>query len=319
MASIPFDSPYDSRLGKYYVQLKIGKYERPAPFTRATFNYEQILILPLPIQLRDNTSVGFSDKDLEAVGDVYNGASGGIEAAALRYSGDIIKGTIGGIAGSIGGMAQGYFASKPMLTGSLRGAFNALVQPDQITSAVQQDLGKAPNPNPSVMFTGPELREFGYSWTIYPKNKKDSEKLQKTIAILKRSALPENLSLNEAAVLKYPKMVLINYFPWDSDGIGNWGWSDNSIIKHKKCVMKSVNINYAPAGSPGFFHETNGPVAVNIDIMFKEIEYMLSNDWGGSEATVAFGDLSQEATNVRENNRKLPTPIPGATPGVFPF
>jgi len=228
---------------------------------------------------------------LESVGDVFNGAGayGGIEAAALRYSGDIAKSTIGEL-GAIAGMANIYFGSKGAITGALKSTFNKLVQPDQITSAVQQDLGKAPNPNPSVMFTGPELREFAYSWTIYPKNKKDSEKLQEAIAILKKSALPENSYQNEAAVLKYPKMIQINYFPWDSNGDENsWGWSDNSIIKHKKCVIKNVNVNYAPAGAPGFFHETNGPVAVNIDITFKEIEYMLSNDWGGIKANESFG------------------------------
>ena len=104
-------------------------------------------------------------------------------------------------------------------------------------------------------------------------------------------------------------MVQINYFPWDSGGEGNWGWSKNSIIKHKKCVMTRVNVSYTPGGSPGFFHETNGPVAATISISFQEIEYMLSKDWEGGSG-FGFDDLLKLITTAIVDIAALPITAP---------
>ncbi|NDB85177.1 MAG: hypothetical protein EB127_21120 [Alphaproteobacteria bacterium] len=271
----------DGYIGKYHTRLIMGPYKRPTPFASSKFEIQKIIYLPLPTDLRDNTSVGYTDMNLESVGDVFNGDVGGTEAAALRYSGDVAAAT-GGIISEIAGMAANRFLGNNVGTalGRTVKGVGKVARPEQITSAIQQSLGEAPNPNPSVMFTGPELRNFSHSWTLYPKTMTETAHVKRIIEVLKQSALPENKLSGGASVLKYPNMVQINFFPWDDGSKGNpWYWSENSIIKYKKAVMKNVNVNYSPGGAPGFFHETNGPVAINISIEFMEIEYLLSGDW----------------------------------------
>jgi hypothetical protein len=144
------------------------------------------------------------------------------------------------------------------------------------------------------MFTGPILREFSYSWTLLPKNAKESQNIQKAIRQLKVAALPANQVSGSAAVLKYPNIAQLNFYPWD--GMGGtkteWGWGDKSIIRIKKCVMSSVNANYTPANAPAFYEGTKAPVATQLSIAFKEIEYMLAGDYGGSTG----GDLGSIGT-----------------------
>jgi hypothetical protein len=58
------------------------------------------------------------------------------------------------------------------------------------------------------------------------------------------------------------------------------------IIKIKKCVVKSFNVNYTPVNVPAFFDGNPSaphPVAITCTIHLKELEYMLSNDWGGKD------------------------------------
>jgi hypothetical protein len=276
-----FNVKSDGYLGKYYTRLIMGPYERPTPFSSSTFKIKKIIYLPLPTDLKDITSVGYTDVNLESVGDVFNRDAGGMQAAAMRYSGDVAIAT-GGLIGEIAGMAANRYLGPVVgaAAGTTLAKVGKVARPEQITSAIQQSMGEAPNPNQSVMFTGPELRNFSHSWTFYPKNMSETGQVKRIIEVLKQSALPENKLSGGASVLKYPNMVQINFFPWDDGSKDNpWNWSENSIIKYKKAVMKSVNVNYSPAGAPGFFHETNGPVAINISIEFMEIEYMLSGDW----------------------------------------
>lgn len=277
----PGDNSY---LGKYYTRLRIGKYQRPKPFGKSVFNPSIVVFLPIPNELRDDTSVGYTNVNLETVGDlINNGLTGAGGAAVLRLGGQGLA-AAGGEAAKVLGAAAGAAlksnAAESMITSAIQGAGSALFNAEQISSALQQQVGLAPNPNPSVQFQGPILRDFSYTWAFYPKTKEESQDIQKLIKILKRSALPRNSIQQSAAVLDYPDMCQINFYPWDSNGSGPWGWSDNSIIKYKKCVMQNVNVNYNPFGTPAFFEGTNLPVSYQLTISFKEIEYMLSDDWG---------------------------------------
>ena len=262
---------------KYYTQLTIGKYKRPKPFDPTRFEKSIILILPLPTDLRDDTSVSYSAPNLETIGDLANlNFASGLGSAALRYSGNMINNFGAAAAGTAFGAVGENIASS-------------VLNPDQITSAVQQSLGVAPNPNPSVAFQGPVLRDFTYSWAFYPKSRDESFKIQRMIKILKRSALPRNTIDNSAAILDYPDMVQVNFFPWDAalptddrslTYKNQWGWTEKSIIKYKKCFMQTVNVNYNAFGTPAFFEDSTLPATYQITINFREAEYMLSEDWG---------------------------------------
>lgn len=265
---------------KYYIKLSVGEYRRPTPFETEPFKAEAYVLLPLPLELRDETAVSYTNENLQLSGDIINGNVGsGIASQALRRSGELIS---KGLSGTIGGLIN----MVPGASGLAEGVGNEIQEalpPSQVASALSQSLGMAPNPNPSVAFQGPVLREMNLSWTLTPTSKEDSRRIRNTVNYLKRSALPVNSVSKSGAILDYPKLVQINFYPWDRDGGGAHGWSNKSIIKMKKCFMSSVNVNYTPSNTPAFFHDTNEPVAVQLSISLKEIEYFLASDYGGSE------------------------------------
>jgi hypothetical protein len=277
-----------SFLGKYYTRLLIGPYQRPKPFDQTRFKPKYSVFLPLPTDLRDLTRVDYNTPNLETVGDFVNGADGATRAAVLRTSGDIISGTGQLGARVLGGAAEAAPGAAGKILGAVTGAatnyINQLFQADQMTSAIQQSAGIAPNPNPSVAFQGPVLREVSYRWGFFPKNREESLAIQRLIKVLKQSALPSSALADSAAILQYPDICQINFYPWDKTGDpSRWGWSEDSILRYKKMVMTNVNVSYNAFGVPSFFEGTNLPTSYELSIDFKEIEYMLRDDWADAD------------------------------------
>ena len=71
------------------------------------------------------------------------------------------------------------------------------------------------------------------------------------------------------ASLQYPPMVEIKLMPWG-----------NNLIRFKKCLIKSVSVNYSPSGLPSFFQGTREPTMIQLEIQLLETEIQTANDYG---------------------------------------
>ena len=277
--------------GKYYCTLSFAKYQRPVPFKVATYEVTLVVSMPLPNELKDDVGADYSTQSLESVGDILNGDIGGIAALGLRKAGALTAAAVGAGAEAVSG------------SGAVGDAAADLVDPEKVTSAVQASLGLAPNPNQTVMFTGPHLRSFSFSWSFYPRSAQESQNIQNMIKSIRGRILPQASTGTGTAVLGYPDTVQINFYPWDkgSNPTQN-GWSDNSIIKLKRAVVSDMAVNYVPMGAAAFFEGTNLPVGIQVGVTLMEIEYMLSSDYGVEGAKnlieVAGTALGQAASYV---------------------
>ncbi len=255
-----------------YMRLQFGAYSRPNPFQPAEIKPEFVAFLPLPTEMGDMMTIDYSSSELDTVGDIANvlgsgtGAGTSAIAALMRDSDKIID---------AGGKALGDtgIAGLGLVGGALQRGSKG------ISTVIEQALGVAPNPNPSLAFRGPSLRSYTFSWMFHPNNINESIRLQKFIRELKKRSLPSTTVANVTALLNYPQMCQVNLYPWDKGGVGTWGWSSNSFLRFKKSVIRSVNVNYAPNGVPSFFEHTRHPVFAAVSITFNEIEFFTSEDW----------------------------------------
>lgn len=275
----------DIETAKYYCTLALAKYERPDPFAAQQFVPTALFKLPLPLELRDETRVDYNNINMVAVGDILNTGGSVLKAEALRQSGKLASAAIGAIGKGVGGMVGGAMggregaATGTNVGGVISGIAQEALPADAIMTAIQQSMGKAPNPNPTVAFQGPVLREHTLTWTFMPASRDDARNVRNLINRLKRASLP-GVGYSPS-ILQYPEICQVNFFPWDSKGGGKWGWGDNSIIKMKQCFMASVNVDYTSGSAPAFFHgDNNEPVVTRLTINFKEIEYFLGIDYG---------------------------------------
>ena len=82
--------------------------------------------------------------------------------------------------------------------------------------------------------------------------------------------LPLKNNTSEAHMLDYPSIVKISLEP-----------NEDQLYKFKNCMLESVNVNYAPMGSPSFFRDSKYPTHIALDLSFQEVEIFTSNDIPG--------------------------------------
>ncbi len=261
----------------YFMKLRFHKYDRTELFNKAKSDQLYSVVLPLPLELQDRISAKFSEEDGGTIGNLVNNA--GTLSASDSMNIDKIKESLSTAVGTGAGAAM-------ILAGDIAGNIKFDVGGINTKSAIsiaEQLLGVAPNPNPSVLFKGPALREFNFSWMFNPRNKDESNRVKEAIKKMKGSSLPSTTFGSDTGLLTYPHVAFINMYPWDkgtdvSNGI--YGWGENSFMRFKRCFISGISANYAPiGGAPSFFAGTNAPQFIQLSISFKEIEFFIASDW----------------------------------------
>lgn len=318
------------------MQIGFAKYERPNPFQPAKWTSSFKIVLPLPTELSDMSASRWNPTELGTVGDLANLFGAG-DTASTGSSAAVAGALALNASQTIINAAGRTLANRPAL-GPIA-ALGSIVsdQSQNLATLLQQNAGVAPNPNPSMTFNGPQLRQYTYSWMFHPNNREESENIKTIINELKRRSLPSTYIGTNTALLQYPEMCLIHLFPWDigaqpgPDGYGH------KFIKYKKSVITSVNVSYSPSGVPAFFGErktsnSSGPsqpkpAFIGLSISFSEIEFFTANDYGTGPGTGSLGDLvtgafglaegvKVQADNVvRDNATVITTAIPDLAGG----
>jgi hypothetical protein len=235
---------FPDQLGKYYIELDFQSYHRPSPQMEAIFKRFKTILLPIPRDLKESFELNVDGKPQGGMGGV---ADLGVDL--LRGAGDKVSGTEFAIAYSF--MTQALEQGTAEILG--------------------QSLGAVPNPHLQAIFSGIELRTHTFQWTFAPRNPTESLRLKQIITEIKKNSLPA-YSTTGTAALQYPPMVNIRLMPWAARG--------EDLIIYKKCLVKSVSVNYAPSGLPSFFQGTDLPTMIQVEIQFLETEIQTAKDYG---------------------------------------
>jgi hypothetical protein len=231
---------FPDQMGEYYMVLDFQSYSRPSPQMEAIFKRFKTIVLPIPRDLKESFELDVTGKP--------QGAAGGLADLGV----DLLRGA--------GDKAGGEFA--------ILYSFAAQALEGAGADILGQAVGAVPNPHLQAIFSGVDLRNHTFQWTFAPRNPQESRNLKAIIKEIKKNSLPAYSTMGTAA-LQYPPMVDIKLMPWG-----------DSLIKFKKCLVKSVSVNYAPAGLPSFFAGTKEPTMIQIEMQFLETEIQTAKDYG---------------------------------------
>jgi len=133
---------------------------------------------------------------------------------------------------------------------------------------INKAFGQADNPYMEVLFDAMQLRTFSYNFTFSPKNKQETEDVQKIIALFRFHMSPE---LKGAAnrFLTLPSEFDIHYMYQDQAGQA----SENDFYnKIATCVCTGCEVNYTPDGVKSF--EGGAPTKITMAVSFQETELL---------------------------------------------
>lgn len=260
---------------------------------RNTKKPRETILLPIPSNISDTNASSFGDSRLNSIAGaaaagVVNAIGTGKDFVDNKGNADITGGlnsfqnavgsafsnattAAGGLDG-IQGFVSRFFASAAL------SQINVNLTPDQILA---RTTGEILNPNLELLFNGPTLRTFRFSFKFNPRSEEESKEIKGIIRCLKRNSAPKVQGASiENTFLKTPSVFELTY---------KQGTAPHSFLnRFKQCFLESVSVNYT--GSNGYATYDDGtPVSMIMNLTFKEIEPIYDIDYNSYSGPYAPG------------------------------
>ena len=236
-----------------------------------------IIQLPMTGGISDNNSVSWSTDTLNELNNIAAGiAYNRIQQNATDGGNPL--GAVGGAIGDIINVAKDLTTS-PEIKKALALYFAG--QAAQAPKALQRETGKMINNNMELLFNGPTMRTFQFTFKLRPRSESEAELCRGIIKALKRDMAARKS--DNRMFLETPRVFNIQYI-YQAQGGGIDGSDLLTMTEHpymnkiKACALTSLNVNYTPDGSY-MTYETNGSmVGYDLQMSFQEIEPVYNTD-----------------------------------------
>ena len=143
-----------------------------------------------------------------------------------------------------------------------------LQQATGVGGLLARTSGSVINPNMELIFKGPQLRQFGFTYKLSPRDDKETREIKKIIRMFKQSMAPQKTAGN--IFLKAPNTYRLEYF-------SNRG-SHSYLPKIKECALTKFDVNYTPNGTY-MTYEDSSMIQYEITFAFKELDPIYNSDY----------------------------------------
>jgi hypothetical protein len=137
-------------------------------------------------------------------------------------------------------------------------------------------FGIVPNSNLELLFQGPTLRQFGFSWRMSPRSAKEATNVKRIIRMFKQGSAARKLNSESGAGAASLLLGTPNVFKLSYKTAGNKEIS--GLNKFKICALVNMNVVYAPDGQWAAYAEGQ-PVSLQMSLNFQEIEPVYESDY----------------------------------------
>ena len=273
--------------GRNTLNNRVGQTRSGSLATKSVMNTGTI-ILQIPSDIKDGNTANYGESKMNTLTGAAAGAMMGVMksgATSVQMAlGNLsteeglekIKGDIGGnlTAGDTDALID---AAKMGLTvkatSSAMGIFGANVSPEQLLA---RSSGQIFNPNLELLFNGPSLRSFSFSFKMTPRSAQEARQCKLIIRSFKQNMAPKtggDTIGGSAIFMKTPNLFELRYRKGNSD--------HPFLNKFKQCFLTNVAVNYTGEGVYATYDDAT-PISMQLDLQFKEIEPIYFDDYDQS-------------------------------------
>lgn len=213
------------------------------------------ITLYIPSNISDSNSVGWGEDKMEPLD---------AELSQIFEAG-ITQGPSGAAneAGKTAGQIQG---NKGEVKNAIK---NKLVQDATGVNALARSSGAVVNSNLELLFTGPNLRSFTFTFKLSARSKAEADNVVKIIRAFKQAMSVKKSG--GALYLVAPDTFRITY--------KLKGGGDHPYLNtFKECALTNMNVNYTPDGNYNRFYD--GPMtSYEMQLTFQELEPVYDSDY----------------------------------------
>ena len=215
------------------------------------------IFLPIPGGIQDQNQVSWNRGDMNAL----EQAAAQFAVAAITDGAKGAEASAKEIANRIGDNKDGL---KRLVAGALAGAASGLG-----SQLLTRETGAIINPNAELLFNGPTMRNFGFSFNMSARSENEARRINTIIRALKQGMSVRRSK--SGLFLLSPNIFELKY-------ITGSGSQNPHLNKFKMCAMTGMSVNYTP--NQTFMALKNDmPVAYQVDMQFTELEPIFNDDY----------------------------------------
>jgi len=228
----------------------------------------------LPIQpvIQDNNRVEWAGMSLNAIESQIAGASYGLAQAGGVQ--EMLK-----MAGST--ITEGFKLLTNSANNEIREGLRTYLAQEAagVQGLLSRTSGAVLNPNMELLFKGPQLRPFSFSFKMSPREQGEAIAVRNIIRFFKQNMSVRTTKTN--VFLKEPYVFKIEYQTDENN-------PHPSINKIKECALLDCSVNYTPDGTYMTFNdEERTMTSYSISLQFQEIEPIYNVDYNKDEVPMS--------------------------------
>ena len=218
------------------------------------------VVLPIPGAITDQNVADWGD-----------GRINPLQLAGLEIAGQALSQGIGAAGSSaeeaLRGLSKSAGEAKEALSGIIAAAAVG-ISADEVLARTQ---GAVVNPNLELLFKGPTLRPFNFTFQMGARNESESDQIMRILRFFKQGGSPQRTQAQY--LVKAPHTFQIEYLHR-----GESGEQNKYLNRIKECALLSVGVNYTPNNNYATF-KNGAPVAVELSLSFKELEPVFNDQY----------------------------------------
>ena len=250
----------------------------PAGLSTQNLVNKGTILLQIPSQVQDGNSVNYGESEMNTV------VGAGIQAAMRggeAFGKDISEGKFFESFGSVGEELKEAYKGADLNKDTLRALFNSQIASSivgafganvSVNQILQRQSGQSFNPNMELLFNGPTLRSFRFSFKMTPRSQEEAEQCKLIIRSFKMNMAPKVTSGRgkQSLFLNTPNVFELRY---------KSGYKNHPFLhKFKQCFLQDISVNYTGEGVYATY-ENREPVSMIMDLTFKELEPIYDQDY----------------------------------------
>jgi len=247
------------------------------------------IILQMPSNIQDGNAVDYGESKMNTL----MGAAAGAITSTINKSGEAVSKTLandpegakksmselsGDLKSTLGADSSLMDAAAQFTTAkATSAALGALGANVSAADLLARQTGQIFNPNMELLFNGPTLRSFSFSFKMTPRSSSEAQECKNIIRSFKSNMAPKTKNTGSiggsGVFLKTPNVFELRYKKGNGD--------HPFLHRFKQCFLTNVSVNYTGEGVYTTYDDAT-PVSMQLDLSFKELEPIYDVDYDES-------------------------------------
>lgn len=241
------------------------------------------VILPMQPNISDSNGVSWNEDPLNVFqGLVGSTAFNTVNRASQIQNFNDLKSLIMSLGADLGQSIQ-TLANDPKMSQLIAGYFAGQAVGANLLGRA---TGAVINNNLELLFQGPKLRTFRYSYKFTPRSKEEARIVKEIIKLFKREMATSHS--NNGLFLQTPSVFQLKYI-YNGDRSSEKGNQHPFLNQIKPCALTDFNVNYTPDGTYMTYADGGSMTSYAVDMQFSELEPIYKEDYDTSEGSKGMG------------------------------